>query len=128
MDGWFRAAADCASRRNRAWNVGSLARSIRSRLIATVRPSRLSTPLRTSAMPPRPSDSPSSYRPPTSRACDVIPYTLLGTPLTRCSLTRGSPLHAPLDDVPRDRSRQPAAGDVAALHTGLLDHHGDRHL
>ena len=38
----------------------SLARSVRSRLTATVRPSRRSLPLRTSAIPPRPRGSPSS--------------------------------------------------------------------
>ena len=58
--GWFSPAADCASRRNRAWNVGSMARSARSCLTATGRPSRRSTARRTSAMPPRPSSSPSS--------------------------------------------------------------------
>ena len=33
MLGWLSPAADCASRRKRAWNVGSAARSVRSRLI-----------------------------------------------------------------------------------------------
>src|SRR5436190_17898086 len=64
MAGWLSEAADWASRRNRAWKVASLARSVRRRLIATVRPRRTSVPLRTSAMPPRPSSSPTSYRPP----------------------------------------------------------------
>ena len=40
--GWLRAAADCASRRNRFWNDGSRARSERRILMATVRPSRRS--------------------------------------------------------------------------------------
>ena len=35
MAGWFSEAADCASRRNRAWKVASRARSVRSSLIAT---------------------------------------------------------------------------------------------
>ena len=32
IEGWFSEAADCASRRNRAWNVWSRARSIAKRL------------------------------------------------------------------------------------------------
>src|SRR6478736_5540974 len=62
--GWLSDAADCASRRKRAWKVASLARSVRSRFTATTRPRRVSVPLRTSAIPPRPRSSPSSYRPP----------------------------------------------------------------
>ncbi len=42
MDGWFSEAADWASRRNRAWNVWSRARSTRSVLMATVRSRRMS--------------------------------------------------------------------------------------
>lgn len=42
IDGWLSEAADCASRRKRAWNVWSLARSERSVLMATTRSSRMS--------------------------------------------------------------------------------------
>ena len=56
----FSDAADCASRRNRAWNVASVEWSTRRILIATLRPRRRSRPRRTSAMPPRPSTLPSS--------------------------------------------------------------------
>ena len=52
MAGWFSAAEFCASRRNRSWNVASRARSVRSILMATSRPSRRSRPRCTSAMPP----------------------------------------------------------------------------
>ena len=50
--GWFSEAAACASRRNRAWNDGSRARSARSTLTATSLPSRTSRPRCTSAIPP----------------------------------------------------------------------------
>ncbi len=60
IDGWLSDAEDWASRRKRAWNVASLARSVRKRFTATTRPSRVSMPLRTSAIPPRPSSSRSS--------------------------------------------------------------------
>jgi hypothetical protein len=52
MAGWLSAAEFCASRRNRSWNCGSRARSARSTLIATSRPSRVSRPRCTSDMPP----------------------------------------------------------------------------
>ena len=58
MQGAFRDAAACASRRNREWKLGSRARSARNTLIATSRPSRVSRPEKTSAIPPRPRVSP----------------------------------------------------------------------
>ena len=54
IDGLFSDAADCASRRKRAWKVWSLARSVRRVLMATTRSSRMSRARYTSAMPPRP--------------------------------------------------------------------------
>ena len=54
MHGAFSDAADCASRRKRCWNDGSRARSARRTLTATSRPSRVSVPRKTSAMPPTP--------------------------------------------------------------------------
>ena len=60
-EGWLSEAAACASRRKRAWKDGSRARSERRILMATVRPSRVSCPMCTSAMPPRPIRSPTSY-------------------------------------------------------------------
>src|SRR5215210_6924595 len=72
MDGWFSDAADWASRRNLAWNVGSRAMSGRSILTATSRPSRTSWPMCTSAMPPRPSRSPSRYRSPSCSGTPVV--------------------------------------------------------
>jgi hypothetical protein len=60
MDDALSDAAACASRRNRPWNDGSRARSWRSSLMATSRPSRTSVPRWTSAMPPRPTRSPTS--------------------------------------------------------------------
>ncbi len=60
MAGWLSDAEDCASRLNRAWNDGSRARSVRSSLTATQRPSRASWADQTSAIPPRPICSMSS--------------------------------------------------------------------
>ena len=57
---WLSPAADCASRRNRARKVWSRARSLRSILMATWRPSRESYPRCTSAIPPRPRSSATS--------------------------------------------------------------------
>src|ERR1700760_1900694 len=53
MDGWLSEAADWASRRNLAWKIWSLARSVRSVLIATIRSSLMSRARDTSAMRPR---------------------------------------------------------------------------
>src|SRR5215475_1831694 len=69
IEGWLSEAADCASRRNLAWKVASLARSSRSVFTATTRSRRMSRARNTSAMPPRPTMPSSSYRPPRSRGC-----------------------------------------------------------
>ena len=52
IEGWFSAAALCASRRNRSWKESSRARSDRSTFTATVRCRRRSSARKTSAMPP----------------------------------------------------------------------------
>src|SRR5699024_4121453 len=91
MPGWLRPAADWASRLRRVWNEGSRARSDRRSLIATRRPSRLSAPSCTSAMPPRPRSARISYRP-DSTLGSVIDVLRLSHPLGSFSPIAGSSL------------------------------------
>jgi len=64
-------AAACASWRKRVRNAGSAASDDLSSLMATVRPSRESVPMWTSAMPPRPMSAPTRYRPASRRPSSV---------------------------------------------------------
>src|SRR6056297_2279519 len=140
MFGWFNAAALCASRRKRAWKLGSFARSGRRILMATRRPSRRSRPSCTSAIPPRPITPPTWYRSPS-----ILPGSSVSTCSPSVRLPRSqrplivsgvgelpdcaalSPsLQYGFDHVLGDRCPESVAADF--LGAGFLDDDGHRHL
>src|SRR6266508_526444 len=113
--GWFRRAADWASRRNRATKFASPAYWGDRTFTATGRPRTVSVPLNTVAMPPRPSSDSTRYRPPRS-ICEV-----------RWSFVR-SLMQCSLHDGLGDGSGHHAARRVAAKATAVQDDDGDRDL
>src|SRR6185436_7769911 len=116
MFGWFRRAAACASRRNRATKPASRANGCTSTLIATVRSSEGSNPRKTSAIPPCPIRASTVYRSPiVSRSTRRIPSALALL------------LEVRLDDLFRDRSRHLSAGGLVP-QVAAVEHdnaHGD---
>src|SRR5512132_3635065 len=110
-------AAACASRRNRITKPSSSANCGARTFTATVRPSTVSVPRKTLAMPPRPSSRSTRYRPPR-----VIGRSIFGT--SRLIVLR-SGAQSGLQDRPRDRRGDLSARRFAAKATAVEDDNRD---
>src|SRR5687767_5793549 len=114
MCGWLRAAAACASARNRRRKPSSSARPAWSSLTATRRRSRVSSARKTSADAPAPIGATSRYRPDSTRPTwsDIL---LTGT-AARVVVAPGRP-----GDRPLLGRRGPRPGRLTPMELGIAD-------